>query len=68
MDDVQFQQYCEKKLAMKQRAHNVIRQTGSVRREWTCADCGAVLQWDSEYDRNKHRSSRKHSLKAQLRV
>ena len=68
MDDQQFHAYCEKKLAMKQRAYNVISQTGSIRREWKCEECGAVLQWDSHVDRIKHRNSRKHSLKAQLKM
>lgn len=67
MDD-QFNAYCEKKIAMKQRAYHVLNQTGSIRREWKCEDCGAVLQWDSYYDRKKHRQSRKHSLKAELKL
>jgi hypothetical protein len=69
MDDEQWiTQIVEKDVARKQRAHNVICETGSVRREWTCAECGAVLKWDSEYDRNKHRNSRKHSRKAELKM
>lgn len=68
MDEQQFHQYVEKKLAMKQQAYHVISQTGAVRREWKCDECGAVLQWDSEYARYKHRKSRKHTLKNQLKI
>jgi len=64
MDDQQFQAYCEKKLAMKQYAYQRITQTGAVRREWTCDDCGSTLSWDSAEHRQRHYKSRKHTQKA----
>jgi predicted deacylase len=70
MDDEQWiTQIVEKDVARKQQAQNVLRETGAIRREWKCADCGAVLQWDSDYARYKHRNSRKHtSRKAELKL
>lgn len=64
MDDEQFEAYCNKMIAMKQRAYDVITKTGAVRREWTCSDCGSVLSWDSTEARERHRKSRKHTQKA----
>jgi len=63
MDDQAFQAYVEKKLAMKQRAKHVIRETGAVRRDWTCDDCGSTLSWDSTEARQRHRQSAKHTRK-----
>jgi hypothetical protein len=64
MDDEQFHAYCEKKLAMKQQANERISQTGAVRRDWRCSDCGSVLSWDSTEARQRHYKSRKHTQKA----
>jgi hypothetical protein len=68
MDDLQFQQYCEKKLAMKQYAKQRIAETGAVRQQWTCDDCGSVLSWDSTEHRQRHYKSRKHTQKAEGRI
>lgn len=63
MNDEEFHAYCEKKLAMKQRAYERIQETGAVRREWKC-ECGSVLSWDSTEARQRHYKSRKHTQKA----
>lgn len=63
-----FQAYCEKKLAMKKRAYNVLSETGAVHRDWTCDECGSTLSWDSADARQKHRRSAKHTQKAKSHI
>ena len=64
MNDEQFDAYCEKKIAMKQRAKDAIERTGAVHREWKCDECGSVLSWDSTEARERHYKTRKHTQKA----
>jgi len=69
MDDDQWiTQIVEKDVARKQYAYNRITQTGAVRREWTCTDCGSTLSWDSADHRQRHYKSRKHTRKAEGRI
>jgi len=69
MNDEQWiTQVVEKKLMMKQRAYERIQETGAVRREWRCEECGSVLSWDSREHRENHYKSRKHTQKAQGRI
>lgn len=62
--DREFETYVEKKLARKKRAYNVLCETGGIRRDWTCEDCGSTLSWDSQDARQRHRRSAKHTQKA----
>lgn len=68
MNDQQFHEYCEKMNVKKQRARDVVQQTGAIRREWVCNDCGSTLSWDSADHRQRHYKSRKHTQKAQGRI
>lgn len=65
MNDEEWIQQVEKKVVLKQYAVNRIAETGAVRREWKCEDCGSVLSWDSTEHRQRHYQSRKHTRKAQ---
>ena len=59
MNDSQFHQWCETKLARKMKAQEIITQYGAVRMDWVC-ECGSNLKWNSDYHQDKHRRSRKH--------
>jgi hypothetical protein len=59
MNDKQFNDMCEKKLAKKAQAREIITRYGAVRMDWVC-ECGSNLKWNSDYHQHQHKQSRKH--------
>lgn len=59
MNDKMFNEWCEKRVAKKAQAREIITRYGAVRMDWTC-DCGSNLKWNSDYHQEEHKKTKKH--------